>query len=248
MSLLTVYNFDNKRRYGANKDGGYVIAELDGGYDCYVSAGVNDEESFTRDFLNDYNIDKKDCYAFDGTINDYPYEYTTNINFIKKNIGSENTDTTTNFSFLTEKYKDIFLKMDIEGSEVAWVNSMRLNDLQKFKQIVIEFHDILEDTRGSTSGEKLNSFGKLYQTHYIVHAHGNNNGGIYENGFLDKGGLKRVQYLPQVVELTYVRKDCFIKPPGLNTKSLPDSTLDFPNIPHLDDINLNYDPFVFNLG
>lgn len=34
--VLKVYNFDKKNRCGANHDGGYVIAELEGGYDLYI--------------------------------------------------------------------------------------------------------------------------------------------------------------------------------------------------------------------
>jgi 5'(3')-deoxyribonucleotidase len=46
--LLKVYHFDldKKKRLGVNTDGGYVIVELDGEYDCYISAGVSNEESF----------------------------------------------------------------------------------------------------------------------------------------------------------------------------------------------------------
>ncbi len=34
-----------------DRDGGYVLAQLDGGYDCYISCGVCSEESFSRDFI-----------------------------------------------------------------------------------------------------------------------------------------------------------------------------------------------------
>ena len=84
LELLQVYNFDKKIRCGTNTDGGYVLAELDGGYDCYISAGISNEESFSRDFINKYNINKNDSYGFDGTIDNYPYLYTRNIQFIKK--------------------------------------------------------------------------------------------------------------------------------------------------------------------
>ena len=43
LELLKVYNFDKKIRCGVNSDGGYVIAELDGDYDCYISAGIAGE-------------------------------------------------------------------------------------------------------------------------------------------------------------------------------------------------------------
>jgi len=46
LELLQVYNFDKKIRCGSNTDGGYVLAELDGDYDCYISAGISNEESY----------------------------------------------------------------------------------------------------------------------------------------------------------------------------------------------------------
>jgi hypothetical protein len=84
LELLQVYNFDKKNRCGSNLDGGYGISELDGEYDCYISAGISNEESFSRDFINKYNINKNNSYGFDGTIIDYPWGYTQNIQFIKK--------------------------------------------------------------------------------------------------------------------------------------------------------------------
>ena len=104
LELLQVYNFDKKVRCGTTSDGGYVLAELDGGYDCYISAGISDEESFSRDFINKYNMNKTNSFGFDGTIQDYPYRYTNKISFIKKNIHNVNDDSNTNLSFLTEKY------------------------------------------------------------------------------------------------------------------------------------------------
>jgi hypothetical protein len=55
---------------------------LDGEYDCYISAGISDEESFSRDFINKYKIVKENSYGFDGTISNYPYEYTQDIQFL----------------------------------------------------------------------------------------------------------------------------------------------------------------------
>jgi len=84
LNLLEVHEFNNKTRYGCNNDGGYVIAELDETYDCYISAGISNEESFSRDFINKHNMNNN--YAFDGTIDEYPIQYTENITFFKKNI------------------------------------------------------------------------------------------------------------------------------------------------------------------
>ena len=68
LELLQVYNFDKKIRCGSNSDGGYVFAELDCEYDCYISAGISNEESFSRDFINKYNMNQNNSFAFDRTI------------------------------------------------------------------------------------------------------------------------------------------------------------------------------------
>ena len=121
LELLQVYHFDKKYRCGVNMDGGYVLADLDGGYDCYISAGISNEESFSRDFINKYNMNEYNCFGFDGTINNYPYNYTNKISFIKKNINKLNDDNNSNLSYLTNNYNNIFLKMDIEGGEYPWL-------------------------------------------------------------------------------------------------------------------------------
>ena len=232
LNLLIVYNFDKKFRFGLNRDGGYVVAKLDGGYDCYISAGVSDEESFSRDFINYYNMNGSDCFAFDGTINDYPYRYTRNIQFIKKNINSYNDDHNTNLSFLTSQYDNIFLKMDIEGWEYPWLLQLDETQMNKFKQIVIEFHGITNDDWGCNYNDKVKCLEKIAKTHYIVHAHGNNHS-------------KVVNRIPDAIELTYVNKKYFDSIPGLNTWPLPIPKLDCPNDLNLDDINLNFPPFTF---
>ena len=73
-----------KIRLGTDSDGGYILGELNGLYDCYISAGISNEEIFSRDFINKYDLNRFICYGFDGTIKRYPYQYTNKITFIKK--------------------------------------------------------------------------------------------------------------------------------------------------------------------
>ena len=46
LDVLRVYQFDSKIRHGSTADGGYVLGILDGEYDCYISCGISNEESF----------------------------------------------------------------------------------------------------------------------------------------------------------------------------------------------------------
>ncbi len=232
--LFTVYNFDKKFRLGENGDGGYVLGDIDCKYDCYISAGVSNEESFSRDFINKYNMNKNNSYAFDGTIVDYPYHYTDKITYIKKNINNFNDDKNTDLSFLCKDYNNIFLKMDIEGGEYPWLLNITDEYLNKIKQIVIELHGMTNDRWGTNLTDKIKCFEKLNNTHYIIHAHGNN----YSNVDNDK--------IPDVMELTYIHKNFFNTKPELNKQPLPIKDLDFPNNISIPDLNLNFSPFVSN--
>jgi len=231
LKSLEVYDFNiNKKfRLGENKDGGYVMGDIGNIYDCYISAGVSTEESFTKDFINKYNIDPFDCFAFDGTIEKYPYDYTKNISFIKKNINSFNDEHNTNLHSLFNKYDNIFIKMDIEGGEYQWLLSLNDEQLNKIKQIVIEFHGINDDTWNSSLNDKIICFEKLAKTHYLIHAHGNNHSKTQNN-------------IPDVIELTYIHKSLFENKPILNKTKLPIHNLDFTNN-GTDDYDLNFYPF-----
>lgn len=232
MKLLEVYHFPDKIRLGSPHDGGYVICKLEGDYDCYITCGVANEASFDRDFLNLYkNIGKNNSFALDGTINDYPWHYTSDITFIKKNISNFNDNNHTNLDNLINKYDKIFLSIDIEGGEYPWLLSLTQDKLQKFKQICIEFHGLNDDTWGSSLSDKIKCLNKLNQTHYIMHAHGNNFSGIQNN-------------IPDVLELTYINKNYLLDIPGKNKTVLPIKGLDYPNY-HLNaDYVLQLYPFV----
>ena len=231
VNYLKVYNFANKIRLGENCDGGYVIGDIYNNYDCYISAGVSNEESFSRDFINKYDMNHENSYAFDGTINSYPYHYTKNITFIRRNIGAERNSKVANLSYFIEKYNNIFLKMDIEGGEYPWLLSLNKDALNKFQQIAIEFHGINDHSWGCTYVNKLKCLKKLAETHYLIHIHGNNFSSVKNR-------------IPDVVELTYIRKDYFTQEPELNKTCLPIQGLDFPNNVHTRDFNLIFKPFV----
>jgi hypothetical protein len=231
LEYLKIYQFNKKQRLGTEQDGGYVIAMLDGNYDFYISAGVSTEESFSHDFIELYNMNKNNCAAFDGTINKYPTQYTDKIIFYKRNIAPIKSDNTANLSYFTENYNNIFLKMDIESHEYNWILSLNENQLDKFKQIVIEFHGINHDSWNINLTDKITCFEKINETHYPIHIHGNNYGGLTDN-------------VPDTVEVTYVRKNEINYFPELNKDLLPINGLDFPNNPNKYDYDLNFPPFV----
>jgi hypothetical protein len=231
LQYLDVYHFDKKTRLGNNCDGGYVIGLVEGNYDCYISAGVSNEESFSRDFINHYNMNNNNSFAFDGTIMKYPVQYTNKITFIKKNINSFYDSKNANLLYFMKTYKNIFLKMDIEGSEYNWLLNTTEDDLLSFKQIVIEIHGINDNSWNASYNSKQECLKKLSNTHYLIHIHGNNHSNVKNN-------------IPDVIEATFIRKDCFNNNPIFNSTNLPIPNLDYPCCLLKPDYNLSFFPFV----
>ena len=236
-SILTTYESSLQlKRFGPKSDGGYVLVDgID--YDLFISCGIAGDIRFEDSFLDKYNNLK--CYAFDGTISTFP-PHKNEMEWVPKNIGFTNTKTTTNLNEYFRKSNNIFLKMDIEGSEFNWLDSITIEDLKRFSQIVIEIHWPFDIYR-------MNMLKKLNETHYIVHIHGNNycsrdipkhlpSGRTFDGTVTIKNVNLNEIMLPEVFEVTYINKnlgDCRPKNSHFPT------SLDYPNNPHADDIRFN---------
>ncbi len=223
--FLTCYaRQHNKIRLGNKHDGGYVICELPVKYGCLLSGGVRDDITFEEAFCERYHGVK--CFAFDGTIDGINIK-NKNINFIKKNIGNVNNGKITNLQEYISKYDNIFVKMDIEGHEYNWLKSLSVEQIDKFAQIVIEFHSpyYISDIKYL--------FKKICRTHLLVHVHGNNCGGIER--------IEGKNY-PDIFEVSYVNKKFMKEPYLLNKEKLP-GPLDSPNDKDKPEINLDFAPF-----
>jgi hypothetical protein len=220
-SILVYKSKYDKIRVGSHMDGGYVIA--DGlSYDLLISCGIADDITFEKEFLKIYPGIQ--CVAFDGTITCLPESH-DRIHFVKKNIGPNETDRTTNLHSLIDRHNNIFLKIDIESYEFRWIQTLSIKQLNKFKQIVIEYH--FPFTPASFSHfdiplpvtEKMDVLKKVNNTHKIIHLHANNCCGttVYDN-----------ITVPNIFECTYLRNDLqdFVE---LSTDPIP-SNLDRPNV------------------
>ncbi len=224
-AVLTVYKSPyDKVRLGKDNDGGYIIAQIpDVSYDLFLSGGIETDISFEEDFIEMYD---PLTYSFDGTINCLPKE-NNKINFIKKNIGNENTENITNLHNEINLAKNIFIKMDIEGGEIPWILSLSNEHMNKFAQIVMEFHFPFLEVEKEV-------FNKLNTNHYLIHFHGNN----YESTQIHKDVI-----IPNVFECTYLHKKYFNSIPKLNSDLIP-GLLDMSNNKFNQDICINYSPFV----
>jgi NADPH-dependent 7-cyano-7-deazaguanine reductase QueF-like protein len=221
---LTIYDSYpfNKVRLGRNNDGGYIIADLpDNSYDIIISGGIANDISFEIDIQNKYKLK---CIAFDGSIDKLPQPM-IDIEHIKLNITDINSSTTTNLRTYFNTFNNIFMKLDIEGSEELLFKTLSEVDLSRVKQLVIEIH-------------KNTSYipAQLIKTHYLIHVHGNNYGGV---------GLVNGVPIPNVFELTYLRKDCFRDIPKFNTQLIPIEGLDQPNGPNRPETILHCKPYTY---
>ena len=225
-------------RVGRNNDGGYVICNLPGEYDLFISGGVSNDISFEQHFLNMYPNLK--CYAFDGTVESLPVN-DNRITFIKKNLGKDETLNTTNLKTYMDGFKNIFMKIDIEGHEFRLFPELPAY-MSSIKQLVLEIHSPGDITLHPTYFKGLhdidhefmfNMFAMINKTHTLVHVHANNGCATHVyDGVL----------LPNVFECTFIRND-FVTEKILNTTPLPKS-IDMKNIPHKPDYSINYYPFV----
>jgi hypothetical protein len=222
-----------KIRIGSNSDGGYVIA--DGHmYDGFISCGIDTNVDFERDFLAHHP--SLHGHGYDGTIKTCPS--VERLTFHPINIGSENTTKTTNLQEEIKEYKSIFLKMDIETYEYRWLLSLTEEQLNKFKQIVIEFHFPFSEPGFKHLDTplpvetKMSVFAKLAQTHTLIHLHANNCCGttVYS-------GIT----VPNVFECTYVRND--VQDRSVMSKDPIPGPLDRPNT-HNPEIFLRGYPFM----
>lgn len=215
-NLIMHHPVNAKTRLGINRDGGYVI--VDGyDYDFIISGGVGPDISFEYDFIKKYDIN--------GVI--FDSENFNHICFPNKMIYiNKNIDSTNNLLEYVQNYKNMFLKLDIEGGEWNLLSSEFVNYLNNIKQIVIEVHDIF------TNPTALEGLKNLSKTHHIVHVHENNNC----HNFIQIGGNN----YPNTLELTYLRKDCRVV--GLNHIHLPIEGIDFPNA-NYENHDLNFYPF-----
>jgi hypothetical protein len=240
MDNLILYNTDyRKKRIGRNYDGGYVMCELPGTYDCFISGGISNDISFEQAFL-DINL-KMPCFAFDGTIQNLPMK-DDRIVFVKKNLGENETNDVSNLTTTMENYSNIFMKIDIEGHEFRLFPTFSEDRMRKIKQLVVEIHspgdiqlfpDYFKGLSDINHSNLIDLFRNINKTHTLVHVHPNNGCQTY---------YAEGVHLPNVFECTFIRND-FVHTRIRNKYSLP-FPIDMPNVPTKPIVQFNDYPFV----
>ena len=152
----------------------------------------------------------------------------------------------TNLKNVLRKYKNVYVKMDIEGWEWEWLDSLEDEEFNNIKQMSIELHFFfnIPDKKNLHYSfmKRLKTIDNLNKYFFLMHVHGNNWSSSFK---VDNNDY------PQVIECTYINKNVFKNNSNLfvirNLRSFP-TELDIKNNMYLDDINhlLNKEPFKTN--
>lgn len=227
-------------RIGREYDGGYLVSQSDvEKSDLLIGLGISDDWSFESDFVKNNDIE---VFAYDASVNfrfwlkrviietiknpfnlyiikkffSYKNFFKGKHKHIKKFVGlnAANNLYCTFEDVLNEtNFKNIFLKIDIDGSEYRFLDDLIANK-HRLTGLVIELHDC--DMHLKEIENFIKNFGLK-----LVHVHANNFAPIR----LDDG-------LPLVLELTFSKYAT-----TLDTYQLPHK-LDMPNNKNEAEINL----------
>jgi hypothetical protein len=218
----------NLIRIGSHYDGGYLIPNLIHEVDAVFSPGVANNSDFEMHFA-EMGVS---CYLADASVTTTPKNH-SNFKFLRKFIGNSSDERYISLNSWIEMYNMNFnmgiLQMDIEGNEYENLITVKQEVIRKFAILVIEFHDLYRLYQKDFFTLFSSTIERLKLDFEIVHTHANN-AGRASNIFN--------RALPNVVEITFLRKDLF---KGDGSFSLTPNPLDQPNRPDLPDLEMKFE-------
>lgn len=165
--------------FGLNRDASWELEMVRKGYQSFI---YDHNKTGLPFFVEGFN------YFQEGLSGDSQplKQLDTLANYIKRNGHQNRTG--------------MILKMDIEGAEWDFLNSVDIKTLKQFDQIIFEMHNLVRSCSKEESNRRLKALEKLNWTHQLVHLHANNTSYVVQmNGFT----------FPDVIEVTYVNRDKF---------------------------------------
>ena len=196
-------NCETWQRFGERNDGGYLSCMdnmKSGTLLAAYSMGVEHHDKWSKDIYKSFHIP---VYQYDCTLSTPPQDC-GDCHFFPACLSSGKSkilfpgktswtleEAIENSKMLKVPDRSLLMKMDIEASEWSVLASTSIETLKKFRQLIIEFHQLnLEDRHA----EYLSAMHRLrFAGFRVVHLHGNNCCGTY-----DKEGFK----IPNIIELT----------------------------------------------
>lgn len=185
-------------RVGGDGDGGYLVPDVIDDISAVVSPGVGPSSSFELEFARK----GIDCFLFDGSVEGPPDSH-ENIHFFREMLGSNVSQGERQLDDIVDSLcpptGDLLLQMDIEGAEWSVLPLTSTATWQRFRIVIVEFHDLASVLTSITRTTKaIRFFQRMRRTHDVVHFHANNCGGARTFGALK---------VPNVFEVTFLRSD-----------------------------------------
>ena len=199
--LKPVKTSHNLIRIGGEADGGYLIPDDINSIVACFSPGVSGVADF------EYSLASKGikCFLADYSVENPPLKHKL-LHFDKKYIGYQDNSQYMKIDSWINKYcsnqSEFILQMDIEGGEYEVINDISVDNLCKFRILVIEFHFLHKLLFSGINSHEFkqiySSFEKLIKYFEVAHIHPNNNCYV----------LSRYGYMfPDLLEITFLRKD-----------------------------------------
>lgn len=210
-------------RVGAANDGGYLLPnDLDG-----IVAGFSPGVDVTMTFDTDIADRGIPVFMADASVDGLTTEHPM-LTFDKLFVGAETAGQVVSMQDWLAKYAppkgDLLLQMDIEGAEFETILAMRDEDLDRFRIIAIELHN-LEDMFCVSGLARWSEFMKRLTDRFVIcHVHPNN--------YLPVAEIDGIVF-PSLLELTLLRRDR-IRGDVLPSTQFPHA-LDAPNVAENDD-------------
>ena len=205
-----------KCRIGNNGDGGYVMLPPKDDEICY-SFGIGDHAFWDLDMANR----GLKVFQFDGTIQKSPSVH-PNIVFYKQNISAvadpaANTVNIEQILYMLDHNdrSDIILQIDIEGAEWDFFDIINPKLINKFSQIIIEFHNLANFSQDRYD-QHLKVLKLINATHQSIHCHFNNFSVYYVNPEFS---------ISNTLEVSYARRSDYTFAPDYSAYP---SEMDFP--------------------
>jgi len=207
----------NKIRIGPSHDGGYVHIDDFKDIKLAIGGGLGNDDTWELSMLGK----GIPVIAFDHSP-DYVYQNTDRgYTWYKLPMQGYSSNNST-LDLMLPLYADhsVIAKIDIEHDEWNMFRYTQLSNLNKFRQIVVEFHNL------TTEYYALPTFRHLNEHFKVVHVHGNNCSSCdhYEG-----------HNIPHVIELTFANKSYYNL--SISNEIFP-GILDTPNDPDTPDFNL----------
>ena len=219
-------------RVGRPFDGGYVMLDnfsadsVAAAYSFGISNDVSWDEAIAARAI--------DVFLFDHTIDGLPRQH-PRFHFTKLGVTGYRSgkDLETLGGLLKQNAHaacdNLIMKMDIEGCEWDVLSAAPADVISRFSQIVLEFHGLCPAAPDPDYLAVVAVLKKINQTHQCVHVHANTNSDRLWIGDL---------VLPELLEVTYVRRADFQNQLVPNTRRFP-TEIDQPTFANMPDFELD---------